>query len=235
MSEHWFTAPPQQLTDDLADDLRKIDSPTIANAIETFQLQDRTAGFIGGNVSAMFDDYDDAMLGYALTVKMSNAPGEPAGREGYWRMWEALEQMPTPSVIVVQDVSGSPERYACAGEVMATMAQRLGAVGMVTDGGLRDLKEVRALGFHYYARFPVVSHANFEVTEVGGEIVLDGEAVRTGDLLHGDANGISIIPAGCLDGLVDAVEGIRERESRFMRFIRSRDFNLADAKAGTGY
>ena len=235
MSDAWFTPPPQLLNDDLADELRKIDSPTIANAIETFILQDRTVGFIGGNVKALFDDYEEAMLGHALTVKMSNAPGVPAGREGYWRLWEALERMPTPSIIVVQDVSGSPERYACAGEVMATMAQRLGAVGMVTDGGLRDLKEVRELGFHYYARFPVVSHANFEIVEVGGEIELDGEAIRTGDLLHGDANGISIIPPGSLEGLVGAVELIRDREQRFMTFIRSRDFNLADAKAGTGY
>ena len=235
MSDPWFTPPPQLLTDDLAGDLRKIDSPTIANAIETFDLQDRTTGFVGGNVKALYDDYDGAMLGHALTVTMSNAPGAVAGREGYWRLWEALEQMPRPSVIVVQDVSGAPERYACAGEVMATMAQRLGAVGMVTAGGLRDLKEVRALGFHYYARFPVVSHANFEIVEVGGEIELDGQAIRTGDLLHGDANGISIIPPGCLGGLVDAVGLIRDRESRFMTFIRSRDFNLADAKAGTGY
>ena len=235
MSEPWFSAPPHLLTGDLADDLREIDSPTIANAIETFELRDRTAGYVGGNVRALFDDYDEAMLGHALTVKMSNAAGEVTGREGYWRLWEALEQMPTPSVIVVQDVSGAPERYACAGEVMATMAQRLGAVGMVTDGGLRDLKEVRALGFHYYARFPVVSHSNFEIVEVGGEIELDGERIRTGDLLHGDANGISVIPPGCLDGLVDAVEKIREREGKLMKFIRSRDFNLADAKAGRGY
>ena len=235
MSDAWFTPPPQLLDDDLAAGLRKIDSPTIANAIETFNLQDRTVGFVGGNVRALIDDYDEAMVGHALTVTMSNSPGAPAGREGYWRLWEALERMPKPSIIVVQDVSGAPERYACAGEVMATMAQRLGAVGMVTDGGLRDLKEVRALGFHYYARFPVVSHANFEIVEVGREIELDGEPIRTGDLLHGDSNGISIIPPGSLGVMLEAVELIREREQRFMTFIRSREFNLVDAKAGTGY
>ena len=235
MSEPWFTAPPQLLNDDLADDLRKIDSPTIANAVETFTLQDRTVGYVGGNVRTMFPDVHEVMLGHALTLKMDNQPGAPAGREGYWRLWEALEQMPTPSVIVVQDVSGAPGRYACAGEVMATMAKRLGAVGMVTDGGLRDLNEVKALDFHYFARFPVVSHSNFEIVEVGGEVTLDGETIRTGDLLHGDVNGIVVIPPACLDGLTEAVETIRDRERRFMDFIRSRRFTIADAKAGNGY
>ena len=39
-------------------------------------------------------------------------------------MYEALSQMPAPSVLVVQDISGAPSRCALAGEVMATMAMR---------------------------------------------------------------------------------------------------------------
>ena len=57
-------------------------------------------------------------------------------------MYEALAEMPAPSVLVVQDVSGAPSRCALAGEVMASLAMRLGAVGMVTYGGVRDLAEI---------------------------------------------------------------------------------------------
>jgi 4-hydroxy-4-methyl-2-oxoglutarate aldolase len=118
---------------------------------------------------------------------------------------------------------------------MVTLAQRLGAVGFVTDGGLRDLSEVQALGMHYYAAFPVVSHGNFEVLDVGVPIEVEGQVVKTGDILHGDINGIVIVPNDILDGLEAAIGVIRDRESRFMNFIRGDAFTLKDAKAGTGY
>ena len=229
-----FVAPPAVLTAETIAWLGAIDSPTVANAIETFKVRDRTEGFIGGYVKPLFD-LGSVMLGHALTVTIGNAPGAPASRAGYWAMWQALEAMPKPAVLVMQDVSGAPERYACAGEVMATMAYKLGAVGMVTDGGFRDLHEVQALGMHYFATMPVVSHANFEILDVGIDITVDGQLVKTGDILHGDVNGIVIVPADVLDGLQAAIGVIRDREARFMEFIRSDRFNLVDAKAGTGY
>ena len=113
--------------------LQGVDSPTISNAIEPFKVRDRTEGFIGGEVRALFPEMRP-MIGVALTVTMTNTPGATAGRDTYWRMYEALSHMPAPSVLVVQDISGAPSRCALAGEVMTTMAMRVGAVGMVTDG-----------------------------------------------------------------------------------------------------
>jgi regulator of RNase E activity RraA len=118
---------------------------------------------------------------------------------------------------------------------MASLAKRLGAVGMVADGGLRDIAEVQALGFHYYAAFPVVSHGNFEILDVGVPVEIDGQVVNTGDILHGDINGIVIVPNDVLDGLEDAIKVIRDRESRFINFIKGETFTLEAARAGTGY
>src|SRR4028119_208013 len=86
--------------------LRSVDSPTISNAIEPFKVRDRTEGFIGGEVRALFPEMPP-MVGAALTVTMTNTPGAIAGRENYWRMYEVLSQMPAPSVLVVQDISGA--------------------------------------------------------------------------------------------------------------------------------
>jgi regulator of RNase E activity RraA len=214
--------------------LKGVDSPTISNAIEPFKVRDRTEGFIGGKVRALFPEMPP-MVGTALTVTMTNTPGAVAGRENYWRMYAALSQMPAPSVLVVQDVSGAPARCALAGEVMTTMAMRLGAVGMVTDGGLRDVHEVRRLGFAYFARYVVVSHGNFGVIDVGGPVSLDGQEVKTGDILHGDANGIVIVPREVLDGLPEAVEEVRTRERGTMDFISSPEFTIAAARKRAGY
>ncbi len=214
--------------------LKGVDSPTIANAIEPFKVRDRTEGFIGGEVRALFPEMPP-MVGAALTVTMTNAPGTIAERESYWRMYEALSQMPAPSVLVVQDVSGAPSRCALSGEVMATRAMRLGSVGMVTDGGLRDVDEVRRLGFGYFARYVVVSHGNFGVVDVGEPVTLDGQEVRTGDILHGDANGIVIVPRQVLDGLPEAVQEVRSRERANMDFINSAEYSIAAERARAGY
>ena len=214
--------------------LRGVDSPTIANAIEPFKVRDRTEGFVGGEVRCLFPEMPP-MVGVALTVTMTNTAGPVAGRENWFRMYEALERIPSPSVLVVQDVSGAPTRCAYAGEVMATLAKRLGAVGMVTDGALRDVHEVRALGFHYFARYLVVSHGNFDIVDIGTPIVLDGQEVRTGDLLHGDANGIVIVPREVLPGLPDAVQEVRTRERATMDYILSPEYSLADARKRAGY
>jgi 4-hydroxy-4-methyl-2-oxoglutarate aldolase len=214
--------------------LRSVDSPTISNAIEPFKVRDRTEGFIGGKVRALFPEMPP-MVGTALTVTMTNTPGALAGRENYWRMYEVLSQMPAPSVLVVQDVSGAPSRCALAGEVMTTMAMRLGAVGMVTDGGLRDVHEVRRLGFAYFSRYVVVSHGNFGVVDVGGPVTLDGQEIKTGDILHGDANGIVIVPREVLEGLPEAVEAVRTRERATMDFVNSPEYTIAAARKRAGY
>jgi regulator of RNase E activity RraA len=214
--------------------LQSVDSPTLANAIEKFDVRDRTDGFIGGRIVCQFPELP-FMVGRALTVTMSNAPGEVAGRDGYWAMFDALAAMGGPTVLAVQDVSGNPERVAFAGEVMSTLAQRLGAVGMVTDGAFRDVKEVRALGFHYFMKYPVVSHANFWIESVGEPIELDGQRVETGDILHGDANGIVIVPDDVLAGLPQAVDAVRTAEAATMTYIRSADFDYAAFKGKSGY
>ena len=113
---------------------------------------------------------------------------------------------------------------------MATAFSRLGAVGLVTDGGVRDVPEVRALKFHYFARGTVVSHAHFKIVRVGVPIQILGLEIKPGDLLHGDENGLMSVPAGALAGIENAVEQVRARERRLMDFMRSPEFTVAKLK-----
>ena len=115
--------------------LQTIDSPTLANAIEPFEVRDRCDGFLGGEIRCQFPDLG-SMCGYALTVTVSNEHGAVKTKDGFWRMFEAIDQMPKPVVIVMKDISGAPHRVAYAGEVMATLAKKLGV----------DLARVKATG-----------------------------------------------------------------------------------------
>ncbi|MFV0308566.1 MAG: RraA family protein [Desertimonas sp.] len=214
--------------------LRSVDSPTVANAIERFAIRDRSVGYLGGPIRCAFPELG-VMAGRALTVTVSNSIGAVAGRAGWWRMWEALDAMDGPVVLAFADASGEPHRVAYAGEIMARVARRLGAVGMVTDGALRDVDEVRALGFHYFMQYPVVSHANFEIVAVGDPVTLWGQRVATGDILHGDVNGVVIVPPETLATLPAEVDAVRTAEAAEMAFIESDDFSLATYQARHGY
>ncbi|MGX5681677.1 RraA family protein [Schumannella luteola] len=224
----------RMLADTDLDYLRSVDSPTIANALERLDLRDRSDGYLGGSVGCAFPELG-VMVGTALTVTVDNAVGRPARQDGYWALWEALEQASGPTVIVMKDASGTPSRVAYAGEIMVTLASRLGAIGIVTDGALRDVAEVRARGFHYFMRYPVVSHANFELSKVGDPVHLDGQVVHTGDILHGDANGVVIVPWESLPSIRDAVAGVQAAERRDLDYIDGPDFTLEGYKQVRGY
>ncbi|BDZ40010.1 hypothetical protein [Microbacterium suwonense] len=57
-------------------------------------------------------------------------------------------------------------------------------------------------------------------------MLLDGETIATGDILHGDANGIVTVPWASLDTLPNAVRQVREGEERDLAYIQSAEFTL---------
>ncbi len=211
---------PEQL-----DALRRIDSPTIANAIETFQVRPRVAGYVGYDIRCYFPDLPPT-VGYAVTCTVDSTT---EGRQGigFNRLYELLVDAPKPAVVVMQDVG--PDRFhSChAGEVMATTMKRLGAIGILTDGGLRDVREVKQLGgFQFFCAGLVVSHGNPICVSVGDPVTISGMQVRMGDLLHGDVNGVVHIPDSCAAEIAAAAHATWRREGETMRRINSPDFTV---------
>ena len=200
--------------------LRQIDSPTIANAIEHFQVRDDTVGFTGYNIRCLFPDLGP-MVGYAVTALAdASTPGPRRGREQTMRMWEALAAAPKPAILVMKDV-GPRKTHACHfGDVMCNTARRLGAIGLLTDGGVRDLKEVHEMGFHYFAPGAVVSHGTATFLDVGVPVEIDGCWIRPGDLLHGDANGVIRIPLEIATDVSDVASEFAAAERIILDYVQ---------------
>ncbi len=198
--------------------LRRIDSPTTSNAIETFKVRPRVAGYVGYDIRCIFQDLPPS-VGYAVTCTVDSTT---EGRQGigFNNLYNMLAQAPRPAIVVMQDV-GSDRLHSChAGEVMSTTMKHLGAVGILTDGGLRDAREVRALGgFQYFCAGLVVSHGNPICLSVGDEVTISGMRVCNGDLLHGDINGVVHIPDECADQLAEAAYRIWTQEEETLRRI----------------
>ncbi|HEY8477593.1 MAG TPA: RraA family protein [Chloroflexota bacterium] len=215
------TLSPEQL-----DALRRIDSPTVANAIEAFKVRDRTQGYISMDIRCLFPDLPP-VVGYAVTATVdSTTPGRLGDRARWFRLWEVLEAAPKPAILVFKDVGPQPRLSCHCGDVMATIATRLGAVGLITDGGVRDLDEVHRLGFQYWAAGVVVSHGNAAILDVGLPVSVGGITIDPGDLLHGDANGVVVVPREIAAQVADEARKVQERERRIVEFVKSGEFTL---------
>ncbi|HZV51261.1 MAG TPA: RraA family protein [Candidatus Dormibacteraeota bacterium] len=203
--------------------LRRYDTPTLANAIETFDVRPRDEGFAGLEIRCMFPELGP-MVGYAATATI-RARGRADVDPDHRPLWELVRSLPEPRVVVMQDLDDPPAHGAFWGEVQANLFRALGCVGAVTDGSVRDLNEVRELGFHFFARGPAVSHAYVRLESVGEPVTVAGLSVGTGDLLHADQHGVLLVPHRIAAELPAAADRIVEREQAFIRWLRSPDFD----------
>ena len=207
------------------DYLKGVDTPTLSNAIEALRIRPQSAGFAPCQILCLFPEFG-RMVGYAVTAQVETMTSAATDRKMFLSLYEAVMESPKPAVVAFQEVGPQPDYAAHCGEVMATIFQRLGAVGLVSDCAVRDIPEVRALRFHYFARGAVASHAYFHIVRVGVAIQVHGLVISPGDLLHGDENGLIVVPKEALDKLPAAVEAVRTRERALMEFVRGPAFTL---------
>jgi regulator of RNase E activity RraA len=210
--------------------LKTVDGPTLANGIELLKRRPHHEGFTPLGVRCLFPEFG-RMAGYAVTAHVETVTQqEPLDLNLFIELYRLVEASPKPAVIAFQEIGGYPELAAHCGEVMASIFTRLGAVGLVSDCAVRDIPEVHKLGFHYFARGTVVSHAHFRIARAGGPIQIHGMVVNPGDLIFGDQNGVLLIPPGCEEELPRAVESVRQREGRLLDYVRSGGFTLDGLK-----
>jgi 4-hydroxy-4-methyl-2-oxoglutarate aldolase len=220
--------------DDLLDALARYDAPTLANAIETFDVQPRDVGFADSRIRCMFPELG-RMVGYAgtATIVARGAP-RPDESVGYDALYSHVRTVRGPRIVVVKDLDDPPAHGSLWGEVHATIFGALGCVGCVTDGAVRDLDEARGMGFHFFAAGPAVSHAYVRVQTVGEPVEIGGLLVAPGDLLHADQHGVLKIPLEIAAELPAAADRVIESEQSLLRWVRSDDFDpdrLAEMRA----
>ncbi len=210
----------------LIEELVQIDTPTLSNAIELLEVRNRISGFADLNMRCLTPELG-VLCGSAVTAQAVTMFPEPVQRDtalrNYIRICEELEALPGPGVVVIQEVGPHPDFAVHCGDVMATLFQRFRGVGVVSDAGIRDLPELRELGFKAFARGLVASHANFEIVRVQVPVTVCGLMVEPGDLLHGDSNGLIKVPEEGREELSRLAAKVTERESGLQRFIRGSD------------
>ena len=208
---------------DVLEQLKRYDSCTLSNAVEVFDVRPRDGGFASGRIRCLFPDLAP-MVGFAATATVRAQGKAQGGNQDV--LFEHTQEVPAPRVLVVQDLDDDPGTGALIGEVMGNIFKRLGCEGIVTDGGVRDLTEVEAIGFQYFAPGPVVSHAYIRVEQAAVTVTVGGLRVEPGDLIFGDRHGVLLIPQEIAAELPAAADEIIEREQKLIAWVRSHDFSL---------
>lgn len=203
---------------------KEFDSPTIFNAI-VLKCGLPNEEYTDHRIRCLLPELGP-IIGYAVTVEVTtNDPDSAAVPwDGYY---EAIDAMEGPAVAVVKDVDSRPGRGASFGDGMARLHQRLGAVGAIVDGTVRDLEGIRRVGLPIFAWGMVPGHGVFNATRVNAPVSVGSVRIRPGDLIFGDGDGCVRIPLEHAADVLELAAEVRAKEAKVFALYDSDDFSLA--------
>ena len=140
----------------------------------------------------------------------------------------------SPASWSCEDLDGEHAGYgAFWGEVQSNVHKALGALGVVTNGSIRDIPMI-APGFQMLAGSIVPSHAYVHVVDYGIDVNVHGMAVKSGDLIHADRHGAVVVPADKIDAMKAALDELAAREAQDHRGRQGRRRRRGDQGGDEG-
>lgn len=211
----------------LLEQLRALSTCVVASAIETFQVRLPNAGFADSRVRSIFPELP-AIIGYAATARVRSSMPPMSGGTYYARphWWKAILEIPAPRIVVLQDEDDPPGLGGFVGEVHANALSALRCSGLVTNGGVRDLPQVRAIPFPMFAGNVAVSHAYAHISGFGQDVEVGGLKVRPGDLLMADLHGVLSIPVEIAERVPAVAARILTARREMVSVCRSEMFSV---------
>lgn len=198
--------------DSLLDRFRQVEVASLSDAAE--EILHRRA-YLSHRMQAVFPTH---FAGYAVTVSLKQDEGnkDPDALNG---MIAAIDQAGRDSVYVMSVENGAD--VAGMGGLMGTTMHARGYAGAVIDGGVRDVAQLRRIGFPVYALGPVpstsIGHYKFGGANV--RIVCDGVPVEAGDLVAADLDGVVIVPRAKAEEILALAEQMDFKEHSMYPFI----------------
>ena len=223
----------QPLSDDLLGKLAGYDTPTICNALEVLDPERCGFGFTRRPLISSIAA-PAPRVGYARTARIRTT--RPQGLSGETRAarnkayYDYVADGAGPKIALYQDMDGDAGIAACWGDVMATMHQGMGFVGVVTNGAIRD---IAGMPDDYLLLASCVKplHGHLHYIDHGGEVDIAGMVANNGDLIHMDRNGAVVIPDTFAADLPAAAEQIIGQEETIKSAARKRPFDMDALRA----
>ena len=162
-----------------------------------------------------------AFVGRAATAMLRPATPENATPALSTRDSVGMIDSAKPGEVGVIVIDGSLD-LAALGGLMATAAKSRGMAGMLVDGGVRDLAEIRALGLPVFARSVSPGSSVGRYASVARDIEVDcaGIKVRPGDIIVAGEDGVVVVPKEQEQAILKRSQEIDDRETKMVPFIK---------------
>ncbi len=166
-------------------------------------------------------------VGVAMTITIdSSTPGGVPDAEGYYTLLRAIEVSPDPVVLVIKAGGSRPSHECVLGDGMAKMLHSVGCVGVVTDGGVRDIEGILTVPFGVYARGRTVHHCALRYSGCNQPVTVGGVTLAPGDIIHANIGGVITVPGEQLDRLPARATAMRAFEHDAHCVFRRTDLSI---------
>ena len=218
------------------------DTPTICNGLELVDEATRLGAYTTSTPIAAPDgltlpDGHRAVVGRAKTVRIEGSV--PHGRTYDQNSamkadyYDYIADAIGPTVVVVEDRDAHPVG-AFWGEVHSALHRKLGALGALTNGVIRDLDDLDPR-FLLLGGAVGPSHAFVHWVDYGRGASVFGLAVADGDVIHMDRHGAVRVPEASVTALPEAIAEVQRREARVLAIARAEGaIDLAALRATVG-
>ena len=152
-----------------------------------------------------------AVAGYAVTIRQMQCAADADGR-GMAKHSQVIDELAGEDDLLVID---------CGGSLLARRALRRGIVGYLVNGGLRDVREIAALGLPVYFKgaTPLKSAPKLQTVCINEPVEIGDVQIRSGDIVVMDDTGVLVIPPECAEAVVVRAERIHEKEQLFEQLL----------------